>query len=237
MNIQTTSGHIVSLDTLLTVKDNNIRVEGLVEIPSITDNQTMWVVCNTYTHNKRAKIDGMGGIVVVDHIRKPRIGFPDDTYIDFGHDRAKEIYSDIFECDIKNVVCVGKIIQVDDGYRLQLTDVCIEGLRRKPKFNTLKLSVNPMDYAHTILTQSDGDIIRKNFIEIPEIKDDEKIYLFGLSVGGLMEDPELRIEGPYAIVIAGNVKDAEAIYNKAYNCSYFYGICIGELTDYSEEEI
>ena len=24
-----------------------------------------------------------------------------------------------------------------------------------------------------------------------------------------------------AIVIAGNVKDAEAIYNKAYNCSYF----------------
>ena len=40
-----------------------------------------------------------------------------------------------------------------------------------------------------------------------------------------------------AIVIAVNIKDDEAIYNKAYNCSYFYGICIGELTDYNEEEI
>ena len=122
MDIKTTRGRIVSLDTLITVKDSNTRVEGLTEIPNITDNQTMWVVCDTCTINHRLRVDGVGGIVVVDHIRKPRIDFPDDTYVDFGYDKAKEVYSDIFNCDIKNVVCVGKMIQTDGGYRLQINE-------------------------------------------------------------------------------------------------------------------
>lgn len=238
MDVKTTRGLIVSLDTLLTVKDNNVKVEGLTEIPDINDNQTMWVVCNTCTHNHRVRLDGVGGVVIVDHIRKPRIDFPDDTYIDFGYDKAKETYNDIFDCDIKTVMCVGKIIQFDGEYRIRVNEgYCIKGLLRKPKYSTLKLSVNVMDYAHEVITQSNGDIIKKDISNIPQLNDNEKAYLVGLSTGGLMEDPELRIESPYAIVIAENEKDAEALYNKAYECSYFYGICIGELTDYIEEEL
>ena len=55
-----------------------------------------------------------------------------------------------------------------------------------------------------------------------------KQYLIGLSCGGLMEDPDTHYE-EYEVIEAETPKEAETIYNKKHNCSYFYASCRGEV--------
>lgn len=57
-----------------------------------------------------------------------------------------------------------------------------------------------------------------------------KKYIVALQTGGLQEDPELRYTH-YEIIEAQNEGEAEDIYNKNNNCSYFYGKTVGEVID------
>lgn len=52
-------------------------------------------------------------------------------------------------------------------------------------------------------------------------------YLVALSVGGLMEMPEIRYEN-FDVIEADSREDAQKEYNKKHNCSYFYGCCVAE---------
>lgn len=60
-----------------------------------------------------------------------------------------------------------------------------------------------------------------------------KKYLVGLSVGGLMECPDITIKN-IQVIEANSEKSAENTYNEVNNCSYFYGKCLGE---YNEEAV
>ena len=80
MDITTTNRRILSLDTLLIVKQGSVSVKHLDEIPDITDNQTAWVLFDKCVHDSYTKTPDPGAIVVVDHIRKPRVDFPLDVY-------------------------------------------------------------------------------------------------------------------------------------------------------------
>ena len=55
-------------------------------------------------------------------------------------------------------------------------------------------------------------------------------YIVGLSVGGIMEDPKIRIEN-VQVVQAENERGAENQYNLINNCNYYYGKCIGLYND------
>jgi hypothetical protein len=55
-------------------------------------------------------------------------------------------------------------------------------------------------------------------------------YLIALSVGGIMEQPEFTYSG-YEIIEAKNIREAEQLYNKKNNCSFFYGTCMAEKVD------
>lgn len=55
-------------------------------------------------------------------------------------------------------------------------------------------------------------------------------YLVGLLTGGLMEQPKFELEEPFQIIIANSEKEAVELYNKANNCSYYYGHCLGKAT-------
>jgi len=49
--------------------------------------------------------------------------------------------------------------------------------------------------------------------------------LVGLCSGGTMKDPVLQISDK-EIIEASTAEEAEAIYNKKNNCSYYYGSAI-----------
>lgn len=53
-------------------------------------------------------------------------------------------------------------------------------------------------------------------------------YLVGLLTGGLMEQPKFELEGPFKVIVANSEKEAVELYNKANNCSYYYGHCLGK---------
>lgn len=53
-------------------------------------------------------------------------------------------------------------------------------------------------------------------------------YIVGLLVGGLMEDPELRVVEPLEVIEAVSAHRAEEIYNKMHDCSYFYAMAFCE---------
>lgn len=55
----------------------------------------------------------------------------------------------------------------------------------------------------------------------------QKEYIVALEVGGTMEQPHFTYENKQTIK-AHSAKEAENIYNKLNNCSYFYGRCIGD---------
>lgn len=52
-------------------------------------------------------------------------------------------------------------------------------------------------------------------------------FIVGLQCGGLMEDPKIRYEDK-EIIEANSPEEAEEIYNKKHNCSFFYAYCLGE---------
>lgn len=52
-------------------------------------------------------------------------------------------------------------------------------------------------------------------------------YLVALSVGGLMEMPEITYED-FDIIEAETQEEARAKYNRKNKCSYFYGTCLAE---------
>ena len=53
-------------------------------------------------------------------------------------------------------------------------------------------------------------------------------YLVALQEGGLMEDPEIRYTNKQ-VIEAASPRQAEEIYNKKNNCSYFYAHCLGKV--------
>lgn len=55
-------------------------------------------------------------------------------------------------------------------------------------------------------------------------------YLVALSVGGLMEMPEITYQD-FNIIEADSQDEAREKYNKKHNCSYFYGTCLAEKVD------
>ena len=55
-------------------------------------------------------------------------------------------------------------------------------------------------------------------------------YLVALSVGGLMEMPEITYQD-FDIIEANSRDEAREKYNKKHNCSYFYGTCLAEKVD------
>lgn len=77
----------------------------------------------------------------------------------------------------------------------------------------------------------------RHIIPIHVIEDEEvekvgtiKKYLVATECGGLMEMPEIYYE-KYDIIEAESPKEAEEKYDKKHKCSYFYGICIGEIDE------
>lgn len=106
MDVKTIYGGVVSIDTLLTVKDGGVIKENLTEIPNVTDNQTIWVVCDNNIKSKAHYC-----LIVVNNTLN-------ETCIDFGYNNAKEIYSKMFDCDINNVDCMGTIIQINGEYKI-----------------------------------------------------------------------------------------------------------------------
>lgn len=55
-------------------------------------------------------------------------------------------------------------------------------------------------------------------------------YLVALSVGGVMEIPEITYQD-FDIIEANSQDEAREKYNKKHNCSYFYGTCLAEKVD------
>lgn len=55
-------------------------------------------------------------------------------------------------------------------------------------------------------------------------------YLVALAVGGIMEKPEFTYEDPQ-IIEAEDKKDAERIYEKINECTYFGAKCLGEIIE------
>ena len=55
-------------------------------------------------------------------------------------------------------------------------------------------------------------------------------YLVALSVGGLMEMPEITHQD-FDIIEADSRDEALEKYNKIHDCSYFYGTCLAEKVD------
>jgi hypothetical protein len=55
-------------------------------------------------------------------------------------------------------------------------------------------------------------------------------YLVALSVGGLMEMPEITYQD-FDIIEAETQDEAREKYNKKHDCSYFYGTCLAEKVD------
>jgi hypothetical protein len=55
-------------------------------------------------------------------------------------------------------------------------------------------------------------------------------YLIALSVGGIMEMPDITYQD-FQIIEAITLDDAVTKYNKINNCSYFYGTCLAEKVD------
>ena len=55
-------------------------------------------------------------------------------------------------------------------------------------------------------------------------------YLVALSVGGLMEMPEITYQD-FNIIEADSQDEAREKYNKKHNCSYFYGTCLAEKVE------
>lgn len=55
-------------------------------------------------------------------------------------------------------------------------------------------------------------------------------YLVALSVGGLMEMPEITYQD-FDIIEANSQDEAREKYNKIHDCSYFYGTCLAEKVD------
>lgn len=58
--------------------------------------------------------------------------------------------------------------------------------------------------------------------------ENKKVYVVGLQIGGLMEDPELRFKF-LRKVPAENEKEAVNIYNTKLKCDYFYGGIVGYI--------
>lgn len=56
-------------------------------------------------------------------------------------------------------------------------------------------------------------------------------YVVGTLIGGLMEDPEMRIVEPYCIVEANSEKEAVSVYDEVNKSDYFYGSVIGHETE------
>lgn len=54
-------------------------------------------------------------------------------------------------------------------------------------------------------------------------------FVVGLMVGGLMEDPNIRIVGPYNFVEASNATEAAEKYDKFHKSDYFYSGVVGQL--------
>lgn len=52
-------------------------------------------------------------------------------------------------------------------------------------------------------------------------------YLIALSVGGLMEQPEITYED-FQVIEATTQYEAIKKYNELNKCSYFYGTCMAE---------
>lgn len=61
-------------------------------------------------------------------------------------------------------------------------------------------------------------------------KQSQRQWLIGLQTGGLMEDPVIRYEN-LEVIGSDHSLGAVAIYNKKYNCNYFYGVCLAEVVD------
>lgn len=57
-----------------------------------------------------------------------------------------------------------------------------------------------------------------------------KAFVVALSVGGIMEMPEIRYED-YQIIFAEDENEAREKYNELNNCSYFYGKVMCEWND------
>ena len=57
-----------------------------------------------------------------------------------------------------------------------------------------------------------------------------KKYLVALEEGGLMEEPNITYSA-YQLIEAESEEEAEAIYNRKNECSYFYGTCLGEYDE------
>jgi hypothetical protein len=55
-------------------------------------------------------------------------------------------------------------------------------------------------------------------------------YLVALSVGGIMEMPEITYQD-FDIIEAETQGEARDKYNKQHDCSYFYGTCLAEKVD------
>jgi len=70
-------------------------------------------------------------------------------------------------------------------------------------------------------------IIEKKISEIEMKLENKSIkYLVGLCIGGLMECPQVEVID-IEVISATSEKEAEDIYNKKHNCSFYHAHCLG----------
>ncbi|NLE04512.1 MAG: hypothetical protein GX638_06905 [Crenarchaeota archaeon] len=67
-----------------------------------------------------------------------------------------------------------------------------------------------------------------NFFRKPFNNSKEKKYLVGLLIGGTQEEPYFKMLNIQTIY-AKNPLSAEKIYNEKNDCTWCYGMCLGEV--------
>ena len=69
-------------------------------------------------------------------------------------------------------------------------------------------------------------------ITLPEPADTEgsNVYVVALATGGLMEDPEITYRN-YQYIFADTKEDAKRKYDRLNDCSFYYGVVLGRVTE------
>lgn len=119
--------------------------------------------------------------------------------------------------------------------KAKITQTQISQLTKMPQATISRVESLGSDITLNTLVKYAEALGMELSITLKQKENTTKKYLVALSTGGTMEIPYIRYTD-YQFIEAKNSKQATEIYDIQNNCSYFYGFCIGELTD-NEEKI
>lgn len=231
----------VSIDMLIIADDEGNAAIGTLESLNIDaiirSNVSMYVFGIREINKENNSINIVKrAVILVEHIRRPRKNSPLGDILDTRFDYAKSIYNATFNCDDDIVEHLGELDVINNElvFKRFATHLNFIDYKSSCGMDHVNLKVGVrfiMRYVNTLIRKSKkGEVISEQFTVFPTLNEGERLFLLGMATGGIMEDPEIRLEGPYAIVIAKSEEEATSMYNETYNCDYYYGTCVGEIT-------